>query len=343
MIAPDAAALNAFAARVGADPLLVQGAGGNVSVKQDGVMWIKASGTWLAHALDRPILVPVDIAGLTAALAADDPAAESGVAFVRADLDPHGLRPSIETAVHGMMPQRVVVHVHCVETIAWAVRRDAATALAGPLDGLAWCFVPYIKPGLSLARAMRAAGAAEASVVVLGNHGLVVAAESVDAAARLLESVVGRLRRPVRAAPPARIDHLLRLAAGTDYRVPDDAACHSVATDPASLTAATGASFYPDHVIFLGPRAVALADGDTVGEARARARRPSVPLLLVPGAGMLLHKDATSGAEVMARCLADVTARLDDVPLASLSAADEAALLDWDAEKYRQALDRAAS
>ena len=35
------------------------------------------------------------------------------------------LRPSIETTVHALMPQRVVVHVHCVNTIAWAIRSDA--------------------------------------------------------------------------------------------------------------------------------------------------------------------------------------------------------------------------
>ena len=39
-----------FCSRIGADPLLVQGAGGNVSWKKGSVLWIKASGTWLAHA-----------------------------------------------------------------------------------------------------------------------------------------------------------------------------------------------------------------------------------------------------------------------------------------------------
>ena len=37
--------LRALSARVGADPLLVQAAGGNTSLKDQGVMWIKASGT----------------------------------------------------------------------------------------------------------------------------------------------------------------------------------------------------------------------------------------------------------------------------------------------------------
>lgn len=41
-------ALLDLSARVGADPDLVQGAGGNTSIKEGGTLWIKASGLWLA-------------------------------------------------------------------------------------------------------------------------------------------------------------------------------------------------------------------------------------------------------------------------------------------------------
>ncbi len=120
--------LRTLSARVGADPLLVQAAGGNTSLKDDGVMWIKASGTWLKDAASRDIFVPVDQAALVDALARRDPAADACLPFVRADLNSTGLRPSIETSVHALMPHRIVVHVHCVNTIAWAIRGDAEAA-----------------------------------------------------------------------------------------------------------------------------------------------------------------------------------------------------------------------
>jgi rhamnose utilization protein RhaD (predicted bifunctional aldolase and dehydrogenase) len=43
-------ALTDVSARLGCDPLLVQAGSGNTSVQLDGVLWIKASGKWLAHA-----------------------------------------------------------------------------------------------------------------------------------------------------------------------------------------------------------------------------------------------------------------------------------------------------
>ena len=338
----DYEALLILAARVGSDPALVQGPGGNVSIKHGEVMWIKASGTWLTHALTKPLMVPVALEPLLAGLERGDPACDACVDFVRTDLNPGGLRPSIETSVHAVMPQRIVVHVHCVETLAWAARADAGTALAPLLRDLPWALVPYIKPGMSLSRAMRPAVAAGARVVILGNHGLVVAGDTVPETEALLDAVADRLKRPVRAAAFAQHAHLGRLARGTAYEAPEGEAMHGVATDPLALRAALGGSLYPDHVIFLGPGVVALEDGETVDEAVTRAARPTLPMICVPRAGVLLHRDATAATRALARCLSDVTARLDpDASLNYIGTANEAALLDWDAEKYRQSLDKA--
>ena len=38
----------------------VQGAGGNTSVKENGVLWVKASGYWLSDAQNNNIFVPLD-------------------------------------------------------------------------------------------------------------------------------------------------------------------------------------------------------------------------------------------------------------------------------------------
>ena len=182
--------LRRLSARAGSDPLLVQAAGGNTSLKSDGVMWIKASGTWLKDALTRDIFVAVDHAALMQALARNDPACETCTDFVRTDLNASGLRPSIETTVHALMPQRVVVHVHCVNTIAWAIRSDAADRLSERLAGFAWAFIPYARPGLPLAGAIAERLRPGVDVLVLGNHGLVVAADTVAAAEALLDRVV---------------------------------------------------------------------------------------------------------------------------------------------------------
>ena len=339
---PDLAAVGA---RLGADPMLVQAAGGNVSFKQDGVMWIKASGTWLAEAERRDIMVPVALGQLLAAFADHDPACETCVDFVRQDLNANGLRPSIETTMHAVLPQAAVLHVHCVETLAWAIRADAAEALKTPLAGLSWCFVPYIRPGVPLTRAIVAALGLDTRVLVLGNHGLVVAGDTLAEAEALLADVVGRLRRPKQMPAGAPdLERLARVAGEAPYRPAASAALHAVALDPDRLALAQAGSLYPDHVIFLGSGTVSVAPDETAAAAVSRARREGVPLLLVPGAGVLVHTEATAAALALAECLAQVVARTDtSQPISVLTLADDAALLGWDAEKYRQSLSPAAT
>lgn len=338
---PEYARLLAVSARLGADRLLVQGAGGNTSLKHDGILWVKASGTWLMHAEERPIMVPVDHAALLAALDRDDPACETSVAFVVDALNPSGLRPSIETTMHAVLPQRVVLHVHCVDTIARACRADAEQRLRPLLDGLDWAFVPYVRPGLPMTRGIEAARRASTDVIVLGNHGLVVAAETVAAAEDLLAEVRRRLVLPARPAPPpARLAALAALAEGTGWRLPRDATAHAVATDPERLAVARQGSLYPDHVIFLGPGIVVAAPGERPDAAAARAGRPA-PVVVHPGLGVVVKEDAGSGVEPLAGCLADVTARLSPGDgLRVFTADEEDALVNWDAEKYRQELAR---
>ncbi len=331
-----------LAASLGRDPLVVQGPGGNISLKRDGVMWVKASGTWMMEATSRPILIPVDFAAVLSGLAAGDPACETCGSFVRQDLARTALRPSIETTLHAVMPQRVVVHVHCVETISIACLSDAAERLAVSLTGLNWTFVPYVRPGASLGRALAEHLRAETNVVVLGKHGLVVAGDSVAETERLRAEVSRRLARAVRAAPDVDRE-ALRRAQGSGYSLPDDNELHAVATDPVSLAVARHGSLYPDHVVFLGPGIVETEGTETAANAARRTGRPDAPLVVVPGAGVLLHNMATSSARALARCLADVTCRVaSDDSIDPLSPADEAQLLDWDAEKYRQSLDRGA-
>ena len=321
-------ALRRLSARVGADPLLVQAAGGNTSLKHNGLMWIKASGTWLRDAVAKNIFVAVDHQRLTAALARHDAACESCVDFAQAGAT---LRPSIETTVHALMPQPVVVHVHCVNTIAWAIQANAEAALGVLLQRFNWAFIPYARPGLPLAGAIAQRLRPETDVLVLGNHGLVVAAQTVAEAEALLDRVVARLQRPARPTVAPRLETIRALCAGTDYSPAASAETHALATDAHALAIGGHAVYYPDHVVFLG-----------VGVATAMAS--GAALVALPGKGVVVRNDAKPAVEPMGRCLADVMRRIGTADqLRALSESDIDRLVSWDAEIYRQTLTQTAS
>lgn len=339
--AQELADLRALSAAIGADPHLTQAAGGNTSLKAGDTLWIKASGTWLKDALADDIMVPVAMVPLIEAVERRDPTADKPQAFAISALNPRGLRPSIETTVHALMPQRVVLHVHCVETISLAVQADCEAEAARRLQGIAWSYVPYRRPGLPLAQGIAERLRPGVDVLILGNHGLVVAAETVADAERLLHRVISLLARPARQTANPDTAALAALAGDSGYRLPADAEAHAVALDPDSCRIAEAGSLYPDHVIFLGRGSVVARPGEQVSDVVARLGANPVAILF-PGAGVLMRGDASAGADAMQRCLADVTARIDiTARLNYLTAAENDELVNWDAEQYRQKLNAA--
>jgi rhamnose utilization protein RhaD (predicted bifunctional aldolase and dehydrogenase) len=335
-------ALRGFSASLGANPLRTQGAGGNTSIKRDGVMWIKASGTWLADALAQDIMTPVRLDPLRRAIAEADERAAAGVDFVDLTLSSSGLRPSIETSVHAVIPAPVVVHIHCVNTIALAVHRDGEALVRErmrPFADVVSAFVPYRKPGLPLALAISERLTRDTNTFVLANHGLVVAGETVAEVADRTARLCDAFSAPPRAAPQADTQKLASIVERSDYRLPQDSAAHAVALDPKSLAIASRGSLYPDHVVFLGP---GLATGTIVGNRLRAAGSPRpFPMLALPGLGIVLHRSTSNGADAMARCLAEVAARIpEDAPICVLTAVEEGELINWEAETYRQSLGR---
>lgn len=333
----DLPALAAASARIGADALLIQGPGGNTSIKDGGVMWIKASGTNLADALTREVFVPCDLAAMRVAITAGEARADQPAEFT---LKKASLRPSIETSLHAVFPQRVVVHVHCVNTLAFAIRPDAKAALGARLSAFDWAIVPYAKPGAKLAEQVKAVLGPRTDVVVLANHGLIVAADTVAAAFALLDRVVTAVKVTPRCVLPQA-----GLAGWQEHRfraLPPDHPLHTVAMLSDLLMLATSGSLYPDHVIFCGVGATALLRGETPSQAVARvvaAGLPAPVFLLVPETGALLREDASDSARALVQCLGDVLTRVEQgVAVHVLTMAENAELLNWDAEKYRQTL-----
>jgi rhamnose utilization protein RhaD (predicted bifunctional aldolase and dehydrogenase) len=305
----------ALSARLGQDPLRVQGPGGNTSIKSGDVMWIKASGTELADAQTDAIFVAVD------RNAAKAEAAGAGDGSCKATVLDHSnmLRPSIETTFHAALDWAVVAHTHSIATLVHAISPEGRKIAAQKLAGMPAVFVPYAKPGLPLTREILARINEDTQVVVLENHGLICCGDTVEEVAKIMDDVEERL-----AMPPNEDGAVPAGPAQTGFdRLPES----WMAFDRRICDLALSGSYYPDHVVFLGP---ALPKADHEGNP---------PAILIPGKGVYLREGATPSQRAMIRCLSDCMSRLPaDWTVAAIGADAEAELLNWDAEKYRQAL-----
>jgi len=326
-------------ARVGRDLDLVQAGGGNTSIKQEGTLWVKASGKWLAHAADDDMFLPVPMSDIARQLAAEDEKfpeyrTRSGVT----------LRPSVETAVHAVLPQLAVIHVHSVRTIAWAARANGQAGIGTLLAGLNWSWIPYTHPGIPLAIRIQQESVKRPDVLILENHGLVVAAEDCSAAEQLLHTVERRLDRPVRSSPPPDLPRLRSFLQGSEWEIATDSEVHALAMQPKSLQIATGGTLFPDQCVYLGPSAAIAEAGDSLEAAveRYRATYDFDPVfLIVAGSGVLTKRGMKRAAQELLVCVKRVIERFPENAQPVYLPPDQVArLMNWDAEKYRIAMAR---
>ena len=332
--------LISVSARVGRDLDLVQAGGGNTSIKLDGTLWVKASGKWLSRAADEEMFLPVPMSDIERQLAAEDEKfpeyrTPSGIA----------LRPSVETAVHAVLPQKVVIHVHSVRTIAWAARERGSEGVAPLLRGLNWKWIPYTHPGIPLAIRIQQHSASRPDVLILENHGLVVAAEDCVTAEDLLHEVERRVDGASRVAASPDLARLEDLTRGTEWEVAADPEAHALATSSRSCEIAAKGTLFPDQCVYLGPAAAILHPGETIAAAAARyeTRYNFAPVfLLAEGLGTLTKRAMNRAAQELLIGLKRVIERIPPQAHATyLPVQQVARLMNWDAEKYRIAMAKA--
>jgi NAD(P)-dependent dehydrogenase (short-subunit alcohol dehydrogenase family)/rhamnose utilization protein RhaD (predicted bifunctional aldolase and dehydrogenase) len=192
---------------VGADPRMVQGGGGNTSVKTraEAAMFVKASGTGLADMREGSGYRLVDTAACAAIVedpelaALPDTQREAEVLrrLMECCLDELHGRPSVETSLHAMLA-RCVVHTHPSVVNGLLCARDGRAALDrlfGDLDP-PFLYIEFCGAGYALAARMhdelqqyRSRHRRLPEVVFLENHGLFVTTQDADRALQLTASV----------------------------------------------------------------------------------------------------------------------------------------------------------
>jgi len=227
---------------VGSDPALVQGGGGNTSVKTaDGkYMYIKASGTalkdmdgrrgWRRMRLEEVLAITKDCRLLSMETHRRESRVVDRLLAACDDTVADDSRPSVEAHLHAFLA-RCVVHLHPSSVGAFANARNGRAAVEELFrrDRLAPLWVDYVDPGFTLANKMAGAVRAYRSRfkslperIFLEKHGLIVSGESTDSVLRLVRSTIRRCRREL-SWPAGRPPAVAQTVSAAKARALDDA------------------------------------------------------------------------------------------------------------------------
>lgn len=193
---------------VGNDVAMIQGGGGNTSVKVDqNVMLIKASGTTLSALTEETGYAAVDYQRIIMKIH-DDCDNDGFVELCnKALVDGYhsgAVRPSIETGFHALLGT-FVIHSHSVYANILACSKEGKSICSELFPDSLW--VCFDKPGLELTRMIeRSCNRQQHKVIFLANHGLVVHGESCAEVCALHDEVNARIRQHFRIAPMELMD-----------------------------------------------------------------------------------------------------------------------------------------
>lgn len=327
----------------GSDPSIVLAGGGNTSVKLGDVLHVKASGSALASItregfalLDRPQLEAI----VNADFGADPEQREAKYksALMASRLQPErNQRPSVEALLHHLIPFKFVVHSHAtvVNTITCHARGPELTKqLFG--DKVLW--LPYIDPGYTLARALKAAMAdykkstgKAPQAIFMANHGLIVASDDPNEihtiTRNLIETITAKLGAnwqtalgdakksddalaAINTLAPA-LRGLLSESAALKVVTLDDSDIAMSFVNASSARAATiNGPLNPDQIVYCNsfPAWFDWKSGESVAETIHRLRETvqdhqkktgfAAKVVLVPGVGLFAAGDDAKGAEI---------------------------------------------
>ena len=287
MFTKELSALEAMSNQYGSDPAFVLAGGGNTSFKSEDTLWVKGSGTALATIKAEDFVV-LERQALDRMWAANYPSEEAAreAAVLQDMMDARvkgeNRRPSVETLLHNLFPQKFILHVHPALVNGLTCGKAGENCMKKLFPDAVW--VDACKPGYILALACKEKMASyrqetgkDCRLLFLQNHGIFFAGDTTEEVDALAKNVMATLQKEVKKEPQmeeasydaakiAAISPVLRMLYGEGQPATVKfVVCPQVLSyDPATE------SLSPDHIVYAKAKQLALpadVDGDGVKAA----------------------------------------------------------------------------
>lgn len=366
-----------FSNRYGKAPSFVLAGGGNTSAKEGEYLFVKGSGTSLAT-ITADGFVKMNRAALDAiwskSYSADTAAREAEVLadLMAARTAGEAKRPSVETLLHNLFPQKYVLHVHPSHVNALTCSAEGKEAAKKLFPDAVW--VDECEPGYILASHCRKALAEckaesgkDADVVLLQNHGIFFAADDVTALDALVSGVMAKLDEQLKIMPDfttveeawtddaAKIAPVLRML----YDANGKAAVFFIANKTVLKYAESSEAFdvlkkplSPDHIVYCKAEPLFIEDF-TPAEIKAAfdelaSRRGFKPkVVFAKDIGMFTIgttlKEAKIAAAVWIDCMTITTLAENFGGVRHMAPAMEEFIVNWEVESYRSKVSLSSS
>lgn len=353
------AALAAMSNKYGASPEHVLAGGGNTSFKNAAYLWIKGSGTSLAT-IKAGEFVMMDREKLQNMWQKRYPEKEADreSAVLQDTMDARvpgeNRRPSVETLLHDLFPQKFVLHTHPGLVNGLTCSLGGKTLMEKFLPDAVW--VNACKPGYTLAmickEAMathKAATGKDAQVMFLENHGIFLAADTTEEIDILAQRVMDTLAGEIKAWPnleeipgdPVRVEAISRRLAHL-YGEEQETVVRFLANSAVLTYDPCTGSLSPDHIVYAKARQLSIREDGELENAFAEfvaANGYKPRITFVRDLGMfacgMTEKEAETAEAVMLDAVKVVAFSESFGGVSPMAKELVDFILGWEVERYR--------
>jgi len=254
----------------GSDERFVVKGGGNTSLKEDGVLYVKASGHALAT-IEEGGFVKMSMPSLKSMWSVtypEDPAEREKIvlkAMMDARCEGETLRPSVEALLHAIIDYTFVVHLHPAMVNGLTCSTLGKEGMQTMFPDAIW--IDIVNPGFILAKTVRDAQneylkshPKQPKVIFLQNHGIFVAGDTKEEIDQIYEHIMSTLDSYVVRKPnfsqvrihSAKVDQIQK-ALGDDpsWIFVQNHELSTFLTDKESFYPLSSA-YTPDHIVYSG-------------------------------------------------------------------------------------------
>jgi rhamnose utilization protein RhaD (predicted bifunctional aldolase and dehydrogenase) len=329
--------LEEFSVQLGMDINLVQGSGGNTSIKFSDQIWVKGSGKKLRDSRVANIFLPLNLNALLSEIEINN--FESSISSLLPKYDYKTLRPSIETGMHAIIPNKIVIHLHPVALLSILVREDAEYQLRNLFPNEDYLFLPYIKPGSELTKAIKTINGLLKlpNVLFLKNHGVVISGETFEEVKSILNKITQKITSAKINAININYEKLNQLIDPAIWKLPIYEEIHLLGSDSNCFARAVSGILFPDHIVFLGPEVLYhKADQHQLKSWLNLPHIKELPYVILPGIGVVTNPNLSQdGHELLLAWCKTLLQIPEKCKISYLSYEQIQAIHNWDAEKFR--------
>lgn len=272
----------------GKDPRFILAAGGNTSYKDEKYIYVKASGFSMAT-IGVEGFVKLERASLDKIWERqypDDPDLREKQALkdlMDSRVDGETKRPSVESLLHALLPQKYIVHTHPAMINGLTCSKEGYR-ISKEMFGSRCMWVPAVNPGYILAKSVNIALSEHKKkhnlmpdIILLENHGVFVGAQTTEDIKKIYDYIAGNLEKYIVRVPDfsrvrvsegmvekvrSRIKSFLPFE-DVHITFENNNEISSIVRDRDSFKK-VHSSYTPDHVLYAGPEMLFVEDQDSI-------------------------------------------------------------------------------